>query len=118
MSGMGDEIHDTWDCEIHRAGIQAMRQRAAELRAELCVSRGLTPSQAEALHAAVQLAEEAVDASPLTPAQRHADELLEALKAMNAGCRDPHLIGLLLSFDMARSVLAKIEADSQEGGAA
>lgn len=43
---MGDEIHDTWDCEIHRAGIQAMRQRAAELRAELCASRGLTPSQA------------------------------------------------------------------------
>lgn len=43
---MGDEIHDTWDCEIHRAGIQAMRRRAAELRAELCASRGLTPSQA------------------------------------------------------------------------
>ena len=46
MTGMGDEIHDTWDCEIHRAGIQAMRQRAAELRAELCASRGLTPAQA------------------------------------------------------------------------
>ena len=43
---MGDDTHDAWDCEIHRAGIQAMRQRAAELRAELCASRGLTPSQA------------------------------------------------------------------------
>ncbi|MFM2057921.1 MAG: hypothetical protein RLY71_2306 [Pseudomonadota bacterium] len=44
---MGSDVgHDAWDCEIHRAGIQAMRQRAAELRAELCASRGLTPSQA------------------------------------------------------------------------
>ena len=50
---------------------------------------------------------------PLTPAQQHADELLEALKAMNAGCRDPYKLGLLLAFDMARAVLAKIE-----GGAA
>lgn len=47
MSGMGDDVnHDAWDCEIHRAGVQAMVRRAAELRAELCASRGLTPSQA------------------------------------------------------------------------
>ena len=44
---MGSDIDiDAMECEIHRAGIQAMRQRAAELRAELCASRGLTPSQA------------------------------------------------------------------------
>ena len=44
---MGSDIDvDAMECEIHRAGILAMRKRAAELRAELCESRGLTPSQA------------------------------------------------------------------------
>lgn len=44
---MGSDIdHDSWDCEIHQAGMLAMRKRAAELRAQLCASRGLTPSQA------------------------------------------------------------------------
>jgi hypothetical protein len=55
---------------------------------------------------------------PLTTAQRHADELLAALKAINTGCRDPHQIGVLLGLDMARAVLAKIEAAGQEGGSA
>jgi hypothetical protein len=44
---MGSDVeHDAWDCEIHRAGIAAMMAKAAELRAKLCASRGLTPSQA------------------------------------------------------------------------
>jgi hypothetical protein len=35
---MGDDVnHDAWECEVHRA---------AELRAQVCESRGLTPSQA------------------------------------------------------------------------
>jgi len=43
---MGSDIElDAIECEVHRAGIIAMRQRAAELRAELCASRGLTLSQ-------------------------------------------------------------------------
>lgn len=44
---MGDDVSlDAIECDIHRAGMLAMRQRAAQLRAELCASRGLTPSQA------------------------------------------------------------------------
>ena len=45
---MGDDVsHDGgFECEVHRAGIIAMRRRAAELRAELCAVRGLAPSQA------------------------------------------------------------------------
>jgi len=63
---MGDDIsHDAWDCEIHRAGMQAMRQRAAELRAELraklCAARRLTPSQACAVGCSVC---GVIDASP------------------------------------------------------
>lgn len=44
---MGDDVnHDAIECEVHRAGLIAMRRRAAELRAELCAARGLAPSQA------------------------------------------------------------------------
>lgn len=43
---MGSDTVDMIECEIHRAGMLAMRQRASELRAKLCADRGLTPSQA------------------------------------------------------------------------
>lgn len=45
---MGDDVsHDSgFESEVHRAGVIAMRRRAAELRAELCAARGLAPSQA------------------------------------------------------------------------
>ena len=37
---------DLREAEIHAAGMRAMRQRAAELRGQLCQQRGLEPSQA------------------------------------------------------------------------
>ena len=42
---MGSDVNqDGIEIEIHTAGLRAMRQRAAELRAVACASAGLPPS--------------------------------------------------------------------------
>lgn len=46
---MGADVLDVIEAEIHAAGVRAMRQRAAELRRDLCQQRGLEPSQACAI---------------------------------------------------------------------
>jgi len=109
MTGMGDEIHDTWDCEIHRAGIQAMRQRAAELRAELCASRGLTPSQACQVGCRTC---GVIDASPARCEQctgAHS-AAREACRCGPDGCADSSCPG--------RAAVQHVPADDTEGGAA
>lgn len=62
---------------------------------------------------------------PLTPAQQHADELVEALREISDDYADRFDLdspstnpGIKLTIKQARTVLAKIKATGQEGGAA